>query len=606
MALPVGVADADVADIARDGSGRLLVASTAAAAEGPVIAVTRLLRDGRVDPTFGDHGTATIAGPGITEVFAAAIDVDGRGRIVVGGTLPAHARLGWLVARLTATGALDRTFDGDGLRVESLSSDEDGLEGLDATADGSVVAVGFARTTGSAAPLTVLRLRPDGSRDPAFGGGVVQVPLAGADASGAAVVVVPGGAVLVAGTRFGTPATAVVARLTPGGALDPAFGGGDGWAEVGPQAGVAQSRGVDLVRRASGAIVLVAEARGATSAFLLARFDPTGGLVEQAVLDPGGAGASVPTDLVDADGTLAVHGSTRLVENESRWAWARLADIGAPAGEERHGRRRERARSRLGGARADGRRRRRRRGRGPPLRRRRRARRATRRGRPPRPRLLRRRPHRHSRRQGLARRARGTPDGSLVVAASSSGTSTVATLGAFRADGTPVPGFGSAGIVAFTAGPTPARVHEVVAEPGGGATVATVVDVGASRRIAIHRRTASGAPDATFGGGTGVVQLAMGLLPNVLGLHRLVDGRYLVIALVTAAADTRLAFVRLEADGDPDLTFGGGTGVVQSALGDPQNADDGGSIVLADGRIVVVTTGTDGPAETGIVLRLDA
>jgi uncharacterized delta-60 repeat protein len=123
--------------------------------------------------------------------------------------------------------------------------------------------------------------------------------------------------------------------------------------------------------------------------------------------------------------------------------------------------------------------------------------------------------------------------------------------------------------------------------------------------IAVVRYNADGSLDTTFGGGDGVLTTEIGTLLLADVAHDVVvqlDGS-IVVAGYTALTGppnmvTDFALVRYMASGALDTTFGGGDGIVTTAIGPAGptgNADQARSMLLQpDGRIVVV--GYSGPA----------
>ncbi|MDI1433865.1 hypothetical protein QHF89_30480, partial [Polyangium sorediatum] len=132
--------------------------------------VVRLDAAGLPDASFGANGVVNL--PGATHGLPTALGLDGDGRVVIGGlgnNSGAYAVA--YFARLLATGALDTTFDGDGLvtfpQVVGQVYDLVVLE------DGSIVATGYKDYT----EAFVLRVLPTGVLDTSFGdAGVSTVP----------------------------------------------------------------------------------------------------------------------------------------------------------------------------------------------------------------------------------------------------------------------------------------------------------------------------------------------------------------------------------------------------------------------------------------------
>jgi uncharacterized delta-60 repeat protein len=171
--------------MAFDGAGRIVTVSESAA-------VSRLLPDGELDPSFGDEGEpiGIDIEPGSTD-SADGMAVDAANRVLVAGVSdPAGGgESRSFVVRLTEAPTFDSTFAGDGImlgapgsRASGIAVDEAGrlliLESLN----------------------TLRRYLPDGFPDPAFGGGdgSVDLPFDG----GGEVTTDPTGRIAVGGRTF--------------------------------------------------------------------------------------------------------------------------------------------------------------------------------------------------------------------------------------------------------------------------------------------------------------------------------------------------------------------------------------------------------------------
>jgi uncharacterized delta-60 repeat protein len=183
--------------------------------EGGDIKVARLNANGLLDKTFGTGGIAAVDFGG-TE-FGEAMARQADGRILVAGRADPG---GAIVARLRATGALDPDF-GAGGRVTMPGGGS--ASAVLVQPDRRIVVAGNASGSGA---MTVTRLMPGGSLDTGFGtNGTTAIDFGAlADLAGGAVLQ-PDGRIVVAGYTQATEDVAV-ARLTPGGALDPSFGAG--------------------------------------------------------------------------------------------------------------------------------------------------------------------------------------------------------------------------------------------------------------------------------------------------------------------------------------------------------------------------------------------
>jgi len=203
--------------------GKILVAGIA----GPgVFLACRLTAGGDVDPTFGVRGCRRVNVDGVTY---AALAVQKNGKVLIAGTTRTATDFDAVVVRLTRDGALDPTFDGDGVATVDFGGDDQAWA-VAVQPDGKVLVAGAA-VVGSAADFAVARLLPEGSPDPAFSGdGVVTVDFFGDPSDVAtALAVQPDGKILVAGysfvSAFGDDDMAV-ARLDASGNLDATFASG--------------------------------------------------------------------------------------------------------------------------------------------------------------------------------------------------------------------------------------------------------------------------------------------------------------------------------------------------------------------------------------------
>jgi uncharacterized delta-60 repeat protein len=148
------------------------------AAGGDEIVVMRRRADGSADPSFGSGGTVRLPTFVGGRVLPVDVVVDAHGRILFPewrrtGTLEQrHFQVG--VVRLLADGRLDPSFGDGGTAWHDLGGPFDGRE-LELDAGGGVLLLGTAEgQTG------ILRLKADGSRDASFGReGVAWLPFPG-------------------------------------------------------------------------------------------------------------------------------------------------------------------------------------------------------------------------------------------------------------------------------------------------------------------------------------------------------------------------------------------------------------------------------------------
>jgi uncharacterized delta-60 repeat protein len=198
------------------------------------LAVVKLGPQGQPDDGFASMGiyvnpfSASIAAAR-TNGSAARVVADGI--LVAGTTADGFGGLGMLLLRLTPAGMLDPTFAGGaGYRIVPASR---GVA-LGLGPDGAIYVAGTAPDPDGHAAIAVVRFRPDGTLDGAFGpGGIVRLQTASADPGDSpasyalAVAADAEGRVLVTGTSGAVGyQEAVVVRLAADGAVDGTFGTG--------------------------------------------------------------------------------------------------------------------------------------------------------------------------------------------------------------------------------------------------------------------------------------------------------------------------------------------------------------------------------------------
>jgi uncharacterized delta-60 repeat protein len=179
---------------------------------------------GYLDHTFSDDGKVltNVAG----DDTGAAVAVQADRKVVVAGTT--HGGTDIALVRYNTDGALDPSFDGDGIVITDLSGD-DAAFAVAIQGDGKIVVGGFTDDGVSAA---LLRYDTNGTLDTTFGGGDgVATISAGTGAVFVGIAIQSDDSIVAAGMGnftgfFG--GDALVARFDPSGVPDASFGGGDG------------------------------------------------------------------------------------------------------------------------------------------------------------------------------------------------------------------------------------------------------------------------------------------------------------------------------------------------------------------------------------------
>lgn len=239
-----GTGSDDVADVAVQADGRIVIAGTVkTAANGRDFGVLRLLGDGTPDPAFNLTGKVTVgfdlaAGSSHDDV-AYRVLIDPAQRILVAGSANNGAdalATDFAVARLLANGQRDANFSADGRTTIAFDLGTTGSDiayGLALSDDAKILLCGNVDVSPSAVAnidIGVARLLGDGSPDAGFGlSGKTLVTFdltANAADFGLGIVALPGGRAVVVGAAQYDPThlRAAAARLRGDGSGDPDFG----------------------------------------------------------------------------------------------------------------------------------------------------------------------------------------------------------------------------------------------------------------------------------------------------------------------------------------------------------------------------------------------
>jgi uncharacterized delta-60 repeat protein len=206
-----------IEDLAFQADGRIVVAGFATIGGQQVFALARYTTAGALDTSFGFlGGMLTDIGP--SDDHATAVAIDSSGRAVVAGYAVNGTSSQYAVARYGVNGLPDTTFDGDGKLTTSFGA-QSAAQATDAVIDasGRVVVVGLT-VDGTAIVASAARYLSTGALDTTFDGdGLVR----GLATSIATSVLVQGTKLLVGGASNNV---ATVFRLNANGSLDTTFG----------------------------------------------------------------------------------------------------------------------------------------------------------------------------------------------------------------------------------------------------------------------------------------------------------------------------------------------------------------------------------------------
>ena len=179
-----------------------------------------------LDPTFdGDGKTFAQILPTDNVATNAVLQPDGK-ILVVGSGLVGQTRQAALV-RFNADGSLDASFDGDGKRTVAINSSPSEIKAAAVQPDGKIVAVGI---VGSSFPINsfIIRLTANGALDPTFDGDGIRNVSVQAATEASDMALQPDGKILLAGRTGSNEPGFLIARFNPNGSPDTAFGTNSG------------------------------------------------------------------------------------------------------------------------------------------------------------------------------------------------------------------------------------------------------------------------------------------------------------------------------------------------------------------------------------------
>jgi len=255
---------------------------------GGDFALARFTAAGDLDTSFsGDGRLTTDFNAGYDYACGVALLPDGK--ILAGGYGDGKIAL----ARYTAAGDLDWSFDGDGKATAGFGGGYDYVQAAAVQADGKLLVAG----TTEDGDFRLIRYKVDGSLDASFGTGGAAVADFGANwAEARAVTIQADGKIIVAGYAYnGSNADFALVRFTAAGALDTSFGT---WGKVIVDFNNTDDYAFGMAIDSLGRIVLAGYSYGGGNGadFALARFSASG------VLDTSfGTGGKTTTDFAGRD-----------------------------------------------------------------------------------------------------------------------------------------------------------------------------------------------------------------------------------------------------------------------------------------------------------------
>lgn len=182
------------------------------------IVVMRLTKNGALDNTFNNTGTAVLAlGNAGTDEVGNAIRVQKDGRIVVAGNFVDSSKTKFIVTRLLPEGVIDTSFASTGSVIVTFNTTKDEAKDLVIQADGRALVCGTTVTQGNGSNVAMVRFKTDGKLDPNFAGlGKISSKI-GNRANGEVVLLQPDNKIIVAGfANFSNQNRFMAARYNPG------------------------------------------------------------------------------------------------------------------------------------------------------------------------------------------------------------------------------------------------------------------------------------------------------------------------------------------------------------------------------------------------------
>jgi len=219
----VGASSDQANAVALQQDGKIVVAGYSWTGANTDFALVRYNTDGSLDASFDSDGKATAAMGGADDcAYAVAIQPDGK--IVAAGEAYAGT-YDFAVARFSADGSLDTTFNLTGTAITAVGPSFDFGRAVVLQPDGKIVVAGSAWNAAQNAKVGLVRYNADGTLDTTFNGTGTLMTAAGvSDDSVSAVAVQADGRILAAGNTYnGTKSDVLLVRYNADGSLDTSF-----------------------------------------------------------------------------------------------------------------------------------------------------------------------------------------------------------------------------------------------------------------------------------------------------------------------------------------------------------------------------------------------
>lgn len=321
LELDFGSSENEVAAVLVEPDGRIVLGGYGVPTNSSTFAteflLTRRMPDGSADPTFGTNGV--VFAKQFVRSKATALLRQPDGKLVAAGWVADSYDGYFAAARFEEDGRIDTTFgpNGNGFWWTWNSFIYEPAAALQP--DGCIILAGDKAGQFPYQDVYLVRLTPDGLKDPTFGtNGNVSTSIGSGSAVARGVAVRPDGRIVVAGwAEEGAITKAFVMRYLPDGTVDPSFGaGGHVLVDLGDPSSDGAAMALEL--QSDGAIVIAGDgAQGGNTNFAIARLTPDGavdtsfGSAGQTVFDfPGGGEDKAVALALDAQGNAILAGSS--------------------------------------------------------------------------------------------------------------------------------------------------------------------------------------------------------------------------------------------------------------------------------------------------------
>jgi len=167
------------------------------------LTMMRFTSTGKCDSSFGNNGvviTNTISHSGISIDEARSVTLDKQGRILVAGKTYDYTKYRFLVARYKANGVPDASFNGIGVKVMDIGTEDDEAIDIAPFSNRRIIVMGKTYVSNKNYEVSLAALQENGDIDQSFGKkGIILTNISpGADIANK-LVILPGSKILCAG-----------------------------------------------------------------------------------------------------------------------------------------------------------------------------------------------------------------------------------------------------------------------------------------------------------------------------------------------------------------------------------------------------------------------